>query len=109
MVRPPVWQPPSLEEFLADIESRLSQPVLYQCNGVMSATKFLAETGHEENPAELVEAAYPTVRTTIDNAGWRDLPLMGLQSGAPGEQWLALAHDCSVTRMCYERCVHGRA
>jgi hypothetical protein len=53
---PPVWRPPSLDEFLADIEGQKSQPVLYQCNDIMLATNFLAETGQEEDPAELVEA-----------------------------------------------------
>jgi hypothetical protein len=56
MALPPVWQPPTLEEFLADVESRQSQPVLYNCNDMMSATNFLTETGQEEDPAELVEA-----------------------------------------------------
>jgi hypothetical protein len=56
MASPPVWQPPTLEQFLADIEGRRSQPVLYQCNDMMSATNFLAETGQGEDPAELVEA-----------------------------------------------------
>ncbi|XP_014549998.1 hypothetical protein COCVIDRAFT_32171 [Bipolaris victoriae FI3] len=56
MAPSPVWRPPTLEEFLADIEGRRSQPVLYQCNDMMSATNFLAETGQEEDPIELVEA-----------------------------------------------------
>lgn len=53
---PLAWQPPSLEEFLADVAGRQSQPVLYQYNDIMSATNFLAETGQQDNPAELVEA-----------------------------------------------------
>jgi hypothetical protein len=53
---PPVWQPPTLEEFLVDIERRKSQPVLYGCNDMISATNFLAQTGQEGDPAELVEA-----------------------------------------------------
>ena len=56
MAPSPAWRPPTLEEFLADIEGRRSQPVQYQCNDVISATNFLAETGQEEDPAELVEA-----------------------------------------------------
>ncbi|KAJ6276545.1 hypothetical protein J3E71DRAFT_151786, partial [Bipolaris maydis] len=56
MALSPVWRPPTLEEFLADIEGRQSQPVLYQCNDMTSATNFLAETGQEEDPVELVEA-----------------------------------------------------
>ncbi|KAF2844539.1 hypothetical protein T440DRAFT_473290 [Plenodomus tracheiphilus IPT5] len=52
----PVWQPPSLEEFLADVAGRRSQSVLYQCNDMMSATNFLAETGQQDDPPELVEA-----------------------------------------------------
>jgi len=53
---PPTWQPPSLEDFLADIESRKSQPVLYHYNDMVSAANFLVETGQEGDPAELVEA-----------------------------------------------------
>jgi hypothetical protein len=53
---PPAWQPPSLEEFLADVAGRQSQRVLYQYNDMMSATNFLADTGQQDDPAELVEA-----------------------------------------------------
>ena len=56
MASPPVWQPPTLEEFLADVEDRRDQPVLYNNNNMMSATNFLAETGQDGDPAELVEA-----------------------------------------------------
>ena len=56
MAPSPAWRPPTLEEFLADVEGRGSQPVLYQCNDIMSATNYLAETGQEEDSAELVEA-----------------------------------------------------
>jgi hypothetical protein len=56
MAPSPVWRPPPLEEFLADIEGRRSQPVLHQYNDMMLATNFLVETGQEEDPAELVEA-----------------------------------------------------
>jgi hypothetical protein len=56
MALSPVWQPPTLEEFLADVEGRRSQPVLYNCNDIMSATDFLTNTGQEGDPAELVEA-----------------------------------------------------
>jgi hypothetical protein len=56
MASPPVWQPPTLEEFLADVEGRRDQPVLYNINDMMSATNFLAETGQDGDPAELVEA-----------------------------------------------------
>jgi hypothetical protein len=56
MVSPPVWQPPPLEEFLADVEGRRGQSVLYNLNDMMSATNFLAETGQYGDPAELVEA-----------------------------------------------------
>ncbi|CAN9448765.1 unnamed protein product [Alternaria alternata] len=52
----PAWQPPTLEEFLADIAGRRSQPVLDQYNDMMSATNFLAQTGQQDDPAELVEA-----------------------------------------------------
>ncbi|PVH99619.1 hypothetical protein DM02DRAFT_429638 [Periconia macrospinosa] len=53
---PPVWQPPSLEEFLVDIETRQGQRVLDQCNDMMAAANFRVETGQEDDPAELVEA-----------------------------------------------------
>jgi hypothetical protein len=53
---PPTWQPPSLEEFLVNVAGRQSQPVLYQYNDMMSATNFLAETGQQDDPVELVEA-----------------------------------------------------
>jgi hypothetical protein len=56
MASPPVWQPPTLEEFLADVEDRRDQPVLHNNNDIMSATNFLAETGQDGDPAELVEA-----------------------------------------------------
>jgi len=56
MALSPAWRPLTLEEFLADIEGRQSQPVLYQCNDMMSATNYLAETGQEGDPADLVEA-----------------------------------------------------
>ncbi|KAI0616588.1 hypothetical protein TUN199_11419, partial [Pyrenophora tritici-repentis] len=52
----PAWQPPTLEEFLADIAGRRSQPVLDQYNDMISATDFLAQTGQQDDPAELVEA-----------------------------------------------------
>ena len=53
---PPAWQAPSLQEFLEDIESRRSQPVLYQCNDMFATNDFLVETGQEGDPVELVEA-----------------------------------------------------
>ncbi|KAG9189955.1 hypothetical protein G6011_06823 [Alternaria panax] len=53
---PPVWQPPTLEEFLVDIERRKSQLVLYDWNDMVSATNFLARTGQEGDPAKLVAA-----------------------------------------------------
>ena len=56
MATSPIWQPPSLEEFLADIESRKFQPVLYHNNDMISRTNFLAETEQQCDPAELIEA-----------------------------------------------------
>ena len=53
---PPAWRAPSLQEFLADIESRRSQPVLYQCSDMFAASDFLVETGQEGDLVELVEA-----------------------------------------------------
>jgi len=52
---PPTWRAPLLQEFLPDIESRRSQPVLYKINDMIAATNFLIETGQEEDPVELVE------------------------------------------------------
>jgi hypothetical protein len=59
----PVWQPRLLEEFSVDTGSRRSQPVLYHCNDMLSAIKFLAETGQEEDPPELVETWNLTLAT----------------------------------------------
>ncbi|OWY49387.1 Transcription factor FAR1-related protein [Alternaria alternata] len=56
VTRPSVWQPPTLEEFLVDIERRKSQLVLYDWNDMISATSFLARTGQEGDPAKLVAA-----------------------------------------------------
>ena len=56
MATSPIWQPPSLKNFLADIESRKFQPVLYHRNDMISTASFLAETGQEGDPAELIEA-----------------------------------------------------
>ncbi|KAJ6284647.1 hypothetical protein J3E71DRAFT_170727, partial [Bipolaris maydis] len=53
---PPAWRAPSLQEFLTDIESRRSQPVLYKCSDMFATSDFLAETGQEGDPVELVEA-----------------------------------------------------
>lgn len=49
---PPIWQAPSLQEFLADIERRRSQPVLYECHDMFAVTNFWEETGQEEGPVE---------------------------------------------------------
>ena len=47
----PAWQPPSLEEFEADIERRRLQPVLYECRDILgSLTNFLAEIGQGKDP-----------------------------------------------------------
>jgi hypothetical protein len=53
---PAVWQPPSLEEFLVDIERRRLQPVLDNCTDMNRLTDFLVGTGQEGDPTELVEA-----------------------------------------------------
>ncbi|KAK7178632.1 hypothetical protein PSPO01_15326 [Paraphaeosphaeria sporulosa] len=53
---PPAWRAPSLQEFLADIENRRSQAVMYQYNDMFAANNFLVETGQEDDPVELVEA-----------------------------------------------------
>ena len=49
---PPIWQAPSLQEFLADIERRRSQPALYECHDMFAVTNFWEETGQEEGPVE---------------------------------------------------------
>lgn len=53
---PPAWRAPSLQEFLADIERRRSQPVLYECHDMIAVTNFWRETGQQDDPAELIEA-----------------------------------------------------
>ena len=53
---PPPWQPPSLEEFVADIERRRHQSVLYTCRDPHTMHHFLAETGQDKDPMTLVEA-----------------------------------------------------
>jgi hypothetical protein len=91
MASSPVRQPPTLEEFLADVEGRRSQPVLYNCNDMMSATDFLTNTGQEGDPAELVEArnmalakqglfasCTPTRLGTIISETWKLSMLKGL-------------------------------
>ncbi|KAH8723889.1 hypothetical protein GQ44DRAFT_728196 [Phaeosphaeriaceae sp. PMI808] len=62
MAPPLAWRPPSSEEFLADIEHRKSQPVLYERNDMISATNFLAETGQEEHRTELKHAIWHSLR-----------------------------------------------
>ena len=52
---PPMWQPPSSEEFLADINGRQSQLVPHVYIETMSVIKSLAETGQEEDLVKLVE------------------------------------------------------
>jgi hypothetical protein len=53
---PPVWRAPLLQEFLAEIESRRLQPVLYQYGDMFAVSDFLVETGQESDLVELVEA-----------------------------------------------------
>lgn len=45
-----------MQEFLADIERRRSQPVLYECYEMIAVTNFWRETGQEDDPVELIEA-----------------------------------------------------
>ena len=59
----PTWQPPSLEEFLADIERRRLQPIQYDYSDMGRVTRFLAETGQENDPMELVEARHMALAT----------------------------------------------
>jgi hypothetical protein len=60
----PAWQPPSLEEFLADVDRRRLQPVLYDCGNMGTFTNFLAETGQEEDRPELIEARHMALATS---------------------------------------------
>ena len=52
------WQPPSLEEFLADIERRRSQPSGPDLNvrNMGGYFNYMAETGQKDDPLELIEA-----------------------------------------------------
>jgi hypothetical protein len=58
------WQPPSLDEFLADVEHRRDQPILHNCSDLFTATNFLEETGQENDPVELIEARRMALDTT---------------------------------------------
>jgi hypothetical protein len=62
----PAWQPPSLEEFLADIEHRWSeirQPELNVAN-MSGYFNYLKETGQQGDPPKLVEARRMALDTT---------------------------------------------
>lgn len=61
----PSWQPPSLDEFLADIEDRRQQPILHNCNDLLTATNYLHETGQVDDPVEVIEAR----RMALDRSG----------------------------------------
>ena len=50
------WQPPTLEEFEADIERRRSQPVLRDCSDIGAVERHLKETGQEHDHPRLVVA-----------------------------------------------------
>jgi hypothetical protein len=56
----PVWQPPSLEEFLADIERRRSQPRGPDLNvrNMGGYFNYMAETGQQDDPLKLIQARH---------------------------------------------------
>jgi hypothetical protein len=58
------WQPPSLEEFLADIERRRLQPVLDTPGNPNTLHNFLVETGQEKDSTELIEARQMALATS---------------------------------------------
>jgi hypothetical protein len=61
---PPVWQPPSLEEFEEDIRRRRLHPVLQECSDPTALTDFLRETNQETDSLELVIARQMALDTT---------------------------------------------
>jgi hypothetical protein len=54
-----------LDEFVADIEDRRHQPILYNCSDLLTATSYLEETGQVDDPVELIEAR----RMALDVSG----------------------------------------
>jgi hypothetical protein len=56
--------PPTLEEFIADIERRRSQTLPRGCQDPNSLASYLAETGQEDDPVELVNARDMALATT---------------------------------------------
>ena len=58
------WKPPTLEEFLADIERRRSEPVFREFHNAFAFTSYAAETGQENDPAELILARNMALDTT---------------------------------------------
>lgn len=59
----PAWKPPSLEEFLADVERRRLQPVLNTPGNPNALHNFLVETGQAKDPTELVQARHMALAT----------------------------------------------
>jgi hypothetical protein len=60
----PAWQPPTLEEFLADIRHRQSGPAFPRWDNPFSVTNHLAETGQENDPPESIIARDMALDTT---------------------------------------------
>jgi hypothetical protein len=56
--------PPTLDDFLADIECRKSQSLLQEYRNPNSLASYLAETGQEDDPSELVSAREMALATT---------------------------------------------
>jgi hypothetical protein len=57
------WQPPSLEEFIADVERRQSQTPLSNYSDMWAVTGFIENTGQGKDPMELVLARQMALET----------------------------------------------
>ena len=60
----PAWIPPTLEEFLADIERQRSEPAFRDWSNAFAFTRHVAETGQQNDPAELIQARHMALDTT---------------------------------------------
>ena len=58
------WKPPTLEEFLADIERLRSQPTIQDWSDMSAILSHLARTGQERDPPELIQARAMALETT---------------------------------------------
>jgi len=60
----PAWQPPSLEDFEADIRRRRFDPMLQRCQHPVELADFLRDSRQEDDPHELVLAREMALDTT---------------------------------------------